>query len=297
MTCQQRHVVVTGAGSGIGLAAALTLVNGGQHVFAGVHSHGDEQTLTLAVPASAPGTLTPVLLDVTDDEQRRAAAELVGDHVGGGGLNGLVNNAGIGVAEPLELVSLDVLRHQLEVNVIGQLAVTQAFLPLLRQAQGRIVVIGSIGDRITMPFAGPLTASKRAVAAIADTLRQELAPWNVTVVLIEPASINTAAVDKLELDAKRVLAVFTPAERALYGAAYEQMTRAAVKLERAGSPPEVVAKLIGSVLLTSHPKPRYLIGKGARPLAVIAALAPTSLLDALRRRLLHLPAPGSATHH
>ena len=193
-----RHVVVTGASSGIGRATALRLVGAGDHVFAGVREPADGEALRRA---AVRGRLTPLLLDVTDAGQIAAAAATVDGHAGNAGLDGLVDNAGIGTAWPLELVPLDLFRRQLEVNLVGQLAVTQAFLPLLRRARGRLIVIGSIGDRITMPFAGPLTASKHAVASVADALRQELAPWGIRVVLIEPASIRTGAVGKLERDA------------------------------------------------------------------------------------------------
>ena len=191
MNCSRKHTLVTGASSGIGRATALRLAAGGQHVYAGVRTAADGQQLARS---AAGGELTPLILDVTDAGHIAAAVAAVNGHAGG--LDGLVNNAGIGMACPAELLPLGAFRRQLEVNVTGQLAVTQAFLPMLRRAHGRIVVISTIGVRFTPPFAGPLDATKAALAALADALRQELAPWRVKVVVIEPASINSSAAGK-----------------------------------------------------------------------------------------------------
>ena len=205
----------------------------------------------------------------------------------------MVDNAGIGVTSPTELVPLDALRLQFEVNVIGQVAVTQAFLPLLRQAKGRIVVIGSIGDRFTPPFGGPLAASKSAIASLADALRQELAPWGIHVVLLEPASIHTDAIDKLERDAQRTADEFPVDAADLYRDSYLGMVDAALARERRGSPPVVVADVVLKALTNSRPRARYLVGNDAQLLANLARFMPTRALDAMRRRVFHLPAPGS----
>ena len=188
--CARSHIVFSGTSSGIGRAAALGLAAAGHHVFAGVRQPGDAPV----PPAAGSGEITPLLLDVTDPAQIGAAAGAVAGHTGGAGLTGLVNNAGIGVFGPLEIIPVEQFRHQLEVNVTGQLAVSQALLPLLRRARGRIVLIGSIGTRFTPPFTGPVSASKSTIATMAEALWQELAPWDIRVVLIEPASIHTEAV-------------------------------------------------------------------------------------------------------
>lgn len=289
MTCTRPHVLITGASSGIGRATALRLSADGHHVFAGVRKPEDAESLQQA----ARGDLSPLLLDVTDEGALARSADLVSGHVGERGLDGLVNNAGIGAFWPLEIISLADLRRQLEVNVVGQLAVTQAFLPLLRVAQGRIVIIGSIGDRITMPFAGPVAASKSAVAAISDALRQELAPWAIAVILLEPASIHTNAVDKLERDMKRAVAGFGDEQLELYGATFPRAIQAGLARERQGSPPDVVADAVAHALSTRRPRAHYLVGKDARRLAAISSLLPVAVLDLLRRRLFRLPAPGS----
>jgi NAD(P)-dependent dehydrogenase (short-subunit alcohol dehydrogenase family) len=288
-SCRRSHVVVTGASSGIGRATALRLARAGDHVFAGVRRPGDAP----ATPAGGPGEITPLLLDVTDPAQIAAAADAVAGHTGQAGLDGLVNNAGIGVFGPLEIIPVDQFRRQLEVNVTGQLAVTQALLPPLRRARGRIVLIGSIGSRFTPPFTGPVSASKSAVATLAEALRQELAPWGIGVVLIEPASIHTEAVDKLARNAERLLREADPGARALYGDDYRRFVRIGLARERNGSPPEVVARAVARALTIPRPHARYLVGKDSLPMAALAAALPTPVLDALRRRIGHQPAPGS----
>ncbi len=288
MTCTQRHVVVTGASSGIGRATALRLADAGWHVYAGVRRPADGDSLR-----QAAAEVTPVLMDITDTDQIAEVMSSVAEHVGSSGLNALVDNAGIGVASPMEMVALESLRRQLEINVIGQVAVTQAFLPLLRQARGRVVFIGSIGDRFTPPFGGPLTASKAAIASIAEAFRQELAPWDIKVVVVKPASINSGAVDKLETDSAAVVEELGDRGRELYRDGYLSMVAVAAKQERNGSPPRVVADTVLTALTTRRPRASYLVGKHAHLLANVARFLSAPALDALRRRVFHLPAPGS----
>jgi NAD(P)-dependent dehydrogenase (short-subunit alcohol dehydrogenase family) len=286
MTCTHPHVLVTGASSGIGHATALRLAADGWHVFAGVRKPEDGEALR----AAAASEITPLLMDVTNTAQIKAAAEEVTEYVGANGLNALVDNAGIGATSPMELVSLDALRNLFEVNVFGQVAVTQAFVPLLRRARGRIVVIGSIGGRMTPPFGGPLAASKSAIASLADAFRQELAPWGIRVVLLEPASIHTAAVDKVQRDAVAATNSYSSDEAQLYRDSYLGMVEVAMAREANGSPPSVVGDLVAKVLTKSRPRARYVVGKDARLLANLTRFTPTLLSDALRRKLFHLPA-------
>jgi NAD(P)-dependent dehydrogenase (short-subunit alcohol dehydrogenase family) len=287
--CARPHVLVTGASSGIGRATALRLAAGGHHVYAGVRKQADGAALAQA----AAGELTPLLLDVTDAGQTAAAAKEIAQHVGDAGLAGLVNNAGIGVFGPLELIPIEQFRRQLDVNVTGQLAVTQAFLPLLRQARGRIVMIGSIGTRFTAPFIGPLAASKSTLATLTTVLRQELAPWDIRVVLVEPGSIRSEAVGKLDADARQVMSQASPAGQALYHDAFLNLVAFFSALHHKGSPPGEVAKTVQHALATARPRPCYLSGKNARRMALMAALLPPTAQDALRRRLAHQPARAS----
>jgi NAD(P)-dependent dehydrogenase (short-subunit alcohol dehydrogenase family) len=286
--CLRSHVVVTGASSGIGRATTVRLAAAGQHVFAGVRRTTDAPS----PPVGCSGEITPLLVDVTDAGQIGAAAEAVAGHTGTAGLDGLVNNAGIGVFGPLEIVPIEQFRRQLEVNVTGQLAVTQALLPQLRRARGRIVLIGSIGARFTPPFTGPLSASKSAIATMAEALRQELAPWGIGVVLLEPASIHTEAVDKLARNAERLLREADPRARTLYEDDFRRFVGIGLARERNGSPPRVVAEAVARALTVPRPHAHYLVGKDALPMAALAAL-PTPALDALRRRVAQQPAPGS----
>lgn len=285
--CNRKHVLVTGANSGIGRATVHALVDEGWHVFAGLH-HADH-----AGAAYDDNHVTSLTVDVTDESHLDDAARVVAEHVGERGLDALVDNAGIGVAGPLEFLPLARLRTQFEVNVLGQVAVTQQFLPLIRRATGRIVFISSIGDRMAMPFAGPLTGSKAALSMIAHSWRQELAPWGIGVTIIAPALVHTEAADKLERDAAETVKNLPEQGLRLYGSTFTKMVGRAVKQEKAGSPPAAVAKAVVRALTAERSPSRVPVGKGGRLLAVLALL-PASVQDALRRRLFQLPAPGSA---
>jgi NAD(P)-dependent dehydrogenase (short-subunit alcohol dehydrogenase family) len=292
MNCARKHTLVTGASSGIGRATALRLAAAGQHVYAGVRKEADADQLA---SAAAGGEVSPVLLDVTHAGQIADAAAVIGEHASAG-LEGLVNNAGYGLACPTELLPLAAFRRQLDVNVTGQLAVTQAVLPMLRRAAGRIVIVGTIGVRFSPPFAGALDASKAALTALADSLRQELAPWNIRVVLIEPATINSGAADKVSRDAEAALAAASPEGRALYQTTFTEMLKVMNRREGNGSPPEVAAATITRALTVGRPRAVYLTGKDSRRLALLSML-PASVLDATKRRVFGLPAPGSLATH
>jgi NAD(P)-dependent dehydrogenase (short-subunit alcohol dehydrogenase family) len=287
--CTRPHVLVTGASSGIGRATVLRLAARGCHVYAGVRKTADGAALERATA----GEITPLLLDVTDPAQIAAAALAIDEHAGASGLAGLVNNAGIGVFGPLELIGIEQFRRQLDVNVTGQLAVTQAVLPMLRRARGRVVMIGSIGTRFTPPFIGPLAASKSALATLSTALRQELAPFDIRVVLVEPGSIRSEAVGKLDADAQQVLSQVSSDGRALYQDAFLHLVGFFSALHHNGSPPDEVARTVERALTVLRPRASYLAGKNARRMALAAALLPAAAQDALRRRLTHQPARAS----
>ena len=283
MDCTRQHALVTGASTGMGRAIAGSLARRGFHVFAMVRRSEDGRALS----GEFPGQLTPLLMDVTERDQVSAGAQLVAEHVAQRGLDVLVNNAGVGVAWPLELVPLDKFRRQFEVNVDGQLAVTQAFLPLIRVARGRIIMIGSIADRLTPPFIGPLAATKHALLALTEALRLELAPWHIRVMLIEPGNIRTEAGGKFERDAAEALQEFSPEGRALYGTAFRAMTsRFGARHER-GSDPQVVADVVVKAIESPNPRARYLVGKDAH-LFALAAKLPPRVLDPLRQMVFGL---------
>ena len=267
-----RTVVVTGASSGIGEACALRLAAAGWRVYGGVRSTDARSSLR------ARG-VEPIELDVTSPEQIAAAADAVGAT-----LDGLVDNAGIAIAAPLELVPVDGLRRQLEVNVVGQVAVTQAFLPALRRARGRIVLMGSIGGRSALPFLGPYAASKHALEAIADSLRVELRPWGIAVSIVEPASIKTAIWTKGASRADEMRAQLPDDSQLLYETAIEKFRQVALARGPGGDPDDV-AKAVEHALTARRPKARYLVGRDAHIRAWVERL-PTRARDRLFARLL-----------
>src|SRR5271165_1477932 len=181
------NVLVTGASTGIGYASAKRLDALGWRVFAGVRNEADAARLRLALSERSE----PILLDVTDADQIERARATVAER-SGGRLAGLVNNAGVVFHGPVECLTLEALRRQLEVNVVGVVAVTQAFLPLVRAARGRVVVVGSISGCVAWPFNGIYAASKHAVRALVESLRMEQRGFGVRFSLIEPGAFATA---------------------------------------------------------------------------------------------------------
>jgi NAD(P)-dependent dehydrogenase (short-subunit alcohol dehydrogenase family) len=278
-------VLITGASTGIGAACAVYLATLGFRVFAGVRRLADAQ----ALGERTSGTLTPLLLDITNETSISRAASEVGAAVGAAGLYGLVNNAGVVVASPLEILPPGELRRQLEVNVVGQLAVTQAFLPLLRQARGRLVNIGSISGRSASPVLGPYAASKAALAALTHALRLELKPWGIHVSLIEPGAVATPIWEKSKT-AGEELARRAPAEGyTLYAGLIVAVQKAAGHAARRAIPAQIVAEVVAHALTTPKPKTRYVVGRDAKIQAVAAWLLPDRLRDRLLAKVLRLP--------
>lgn len=273
---KQPTVVVTGASKGIGRATALYLAARGWRVFAGVRKEADGE----ALKREAGWNLSPLLIDVGDEETVREATELVTAQTSA--LAGLVNNAGIAVAGPLEFLPLEAFREQLEVNVTGQLAVTQAFMPLLRRARGRVVMMSSIGGRISTPMQGPYHASKFALEALSDALRLELSPWGVRVVLVEPGTIATPIWETSLGRADGMMAAMPERARELYGEQYEATRQNALRTGRRGIPPERVAEVVEKALSVPKPQARYLVGRDAQIAARIAML-PAWVKDRLLR--------------
>ena len=276
----KRFVVVTGASKGIGRAITLYLAQQGFQVFAGVRNGTDGDAL---VTAGGTG-VTPLLIDVTDQAQVAAAAETVRLAVGDVGLAGLVNNAGVAVAAPLEFIPLEELRNQLEVNVIGQIGVAQALLPLLRIAKGRIINISSMGGRIAGPWLGPYHASKFALEALTDSLRQELAPWGIEVVSIEPGAIVTPIWETSLARARRLLDQLPAQAHELYDKPMAQRIAIAEKNASVGIPPERVAAVVATALTAPRPKTRYPVGPDARIAVNLIARLPDRWRDWLVAR-------------
>jgi NAD(P)-dependent dehydrogenase (short-subunit alcohol dehydrogenase family) len=278
------YVFITGTSTGIGFACAVMLDKQGFNVFAGVRKEEDAERLR----AAASNHLIPLLVDVTNQVSIVNAFEIVKNEVKDSGLAGLVNNAGIGIASPIEYFPPDDLRYLFEVNVFGQIFVTQTFLPLLRKAKGRIINIGSVGDRFSIPFGGGLCASKSAFASVNDALRLELSSWGIKVCLIEPASIFTPAVDKVKIDSEKRIKALSEEAAYLYASKFRQFTLRAIEREEHGSSADVVAKVILNALISKHPKTRYPVGKDSTIITTLAKWMPDKVLDMLRLRIFGL---------
>jgi len=260
MPTKTRSVLVTGASTGIGYDIARQLASRGWRVFAGVRRETDGRR----VQALAPGLIQPIQLDVTDAASISAARDSIEAAVGDAGIDGLVNNAGIVVAGPVETVPLDDWRRQFETNVFGLIGVTQAFLPLLRRSRGRVVMIGSISGKISYPLLGPYAASKYALEAVTDALRLELMPDGIFVTLIEPGPIKTPIWEKSRATSQRLAQGMAPDLTARYGPLREKLRVATEKSAAAGLEPVAVSIAVERALTVRHPRIRQVIGRNAR---------------------------------
>ncbi len=270
--------VITGASTGIGQACALHLDKKEWRVFAGVRKESDGT----ALKQRASDRLTTMYLDVANAESILLARQTVADAVGPTGLSGLVNNAGIPLGGPLEFLDTADVRRQLDVNVIGVIAVTQAFLPLLRRGKGRIVNMSSISGRIALPFLSPYAASKFALEAISDSLRVELRPWGISVSVVEPGDVATPVWDKSLAVIDDLLKKVPPQALELYGSVVEPIR---VMFKPHGIAPEQVAQIVAHALTARRPRTRYLVGQDAKALALLALL-PDRIRDwTIARRL------------
>ena len=275
-------VLVTGASKGLGEACTLRLARDGFRVYAGVRREEDGRRL---IGQGGDG-VAPVPLDVTDSAQIAAAAERISDETGERGLQALVNNAGVALAGPLEFLPIDELRRQLDVNVIGQIAVTQACLPLLRRARtssrgdhraGRIVFMSSVAGRSALPFMGAYAASKFALEAAADSLRIELRPFGLAVALVEPGVIATPIWKTSRDVADRNLARMPPEFDEYYGRAVNAL-RSRID-DIGGLAPEHVAEVVAHALMARRPHTRYVVGRDARLRIALQQVLPDRIRD------------------
>jgi NAD(P)-dependent dehydrogenase (short-subunit alcohol dehydrogenase family) len=249
-------VLITGASTGIGRACALHMDRLGWRVFAGVRAEADAASLR----EEGSERLTPVHLDVTDPPSVGEARRVVLQATAGDGLAGLVNNAGIPYGGPLEFLDLDEIRAAFEVNYFGVIAVTQAFIPLLRLRRGSIVNISSISGRVATPFLSPYSTSKFALEALSDALRVELHPWGIQVAVVEPGAINTPIWNKGIRIKNRLVEGARPEAIQLYGGALDAMGNA---IQPHGIGPEHVARAVAHALTAKHAKTRYPVGRDA----------------------------------
>lgn len=278
--------LITGASTGIGQATALRLAKAGWTVLAGVRDDDAVERLAAQAPA---GRVQPLILDVTDFQQIKEAAGRVSELGGGpasspGRLDALINNAGIGFGGPLELIHPDDLRKQFDVNVLGQISVTQALLPALRAAHGRIVFMSSVGGRVAMAFTAPYAASKHAIEAFGDALRVELATSNVQVALVEPGSVATPIWDKARETGDQLT---VPRElQKEYGHVPAAMDKTLQETAKRGVPADQVAQTIERALTARRMKSRYVVGRDARAMMIARRLLPDHVFDRVVRRAL-----------
>jgi NAD(P)-dependent dehydrogenase (short-subunit alcohol dehydrogenase family) len=277
-------VAITGTSTGIGRATALHLAREGFRVFAGVRRQEDADHLR----AEAPEAVTPIQLDVTDAASISQAAKEVERVVGAAGLAGLVNNAGIGFGGPLEYADLDEMRRGYEVNVFGVMAVTQAFLPLLRRAKGRIVNVSSGAGKASTPLLGPYCSSKFALEGLSDALRIELRGAGIAVVIIEPGFVDTPMQTKGKSDIERIQAASSDEARERYGAAMKKLEQNMERFGKNATAPETAAKVIHRALTRARPRARYPVGNDARLLVPLTRLLPDRAKDGIFGRLLGL---------
>ena len=266
-----RSVVVTGASTGIGRATVLELVSAGFHVFGTVRREEDAAGLRRQFPE----VVTPLIMDLLDEESVRDAGEVV---KAGGPLFGLVNNAGVALPGPLETIPLDVFRRQIEVNLTGQLLVTQVMLPALHRAaaetdDARIIMIGSIGGRLSAPMLGGYGAAKHGLVGLSTSLRAELAPFKIKVVLIEPGAIKTPIWNRGQAAGEEVQSR-SPESIARYAPQIEAGTKMGKRLAASGLDPSVPAKVILRALQSENPAPRQVVGREAKVIAAMVRVLP-----------------------
>ena len=263
-------VLVTGANRGIGLAITRHMSARGWEVYAAARSDSALRELE-----SLPG-VHPTRLDITDRESLSAlAAQLPAQ------LDGVVNNAGIIVNGPVEGLALEDLARQLDVNVTAQIGVTQAVLPKIRAAKGRIVFISSVSGLIATPGTGAYNASKFALEALADALRMELRPWDIRVSLVEPGPIRTDMWGQVLVEHDRMVAELTEEHRALYASHLAGTRRLLGRMQKMAADPKKVVNAVDHALTASRPKSRYLLDVASRVQKTVVSLTPTAINDAI----------------
>lgn len=274
----QRAVVVTGASTGIGRATVVELVGAGFHVFATVRREADAESLR----SQFPEAVTPLIMDLLDEDAVRAAGEVVN---AAGPLFGLVNNAGAALPGPLETIPIDVFRRQIEINLTAQLLVTQVMLPALHRSaemigDARIVMIGSIGGRLSGPVLGGYGAAKHGLVGLSSSLRAELAPFKIKVLLIEPGAIATPIWDRGRAAGDEVQSRDSETN-ARYADQIVAARKMAERLAQSGLDPSVPARVILDVLQSRNPPSRQVVGREAKVIAAMVRVLPFRALDRL----------------
>jgi NAD(P)-dependent dehydrogenase (short-subunit alcohol dehydrogenase family) len=265
-----KKILITGASTGIGKAIALSLDRQGWQVFAGVRNQKDKKNLQ----AKGSDHLQPVILDITKEAHIKKIVETVGSS-----LDGLINNAGIVCPGPLELMPIEDAKRQLDVNVISQISVTQAFLPAIRKAQGRIVFISSVSGMIVFPLLGMYAASKHALEAIGDGFRRELKKWDIKVSIIEPGSMKTPIWNKTLNRGNSQMKKLPKEKLELYEDEINSLLNGASEAEKKALDAKYVVDAVIDALEASKPKTRYIVGPIHKLKTIIARFLPDSFLD------------------
>lgn len=289
-TSHEELVLISGASTGMGAATARELAGRGYHVLAGVRRQADADVLR------APN-LEPVFLDITDPEQIEAVARRIADDPAGRPLRAVINNAGVAINAPVELLSMADWRRQFEVNFFGHVAVTKAVLPALHASSGRVVNISSIGGKVAMPTYGAYAGAKFALEAMSDALRRELAPHGVQVVVVEPGGVRTEMTGHGIARANETVAALTPVERGRYGGLLQAIINQATTFTESGLPAEAAGRIIADAATVRRPRLRYPIGRDAAVLTRLSGVLPDRLLDRILAANLrpHFPKDQPAT--
>jgi NAD(P)-dependent dehydrogenase (short-subunit alcohol dehydrogenase family) len=278
----QEFAIVTGASTGIGAATARELARRGFQVLAGVRRDRDADAIR------GPG-IEPLIIDITNQEHIRALATRVQEDPQGRAVRALVNNAGIGVNVPVEAYAIDEWRRLFEVNLFGHVAVTQALLPALIDGLGRVVNISSVGGKVAMATYGPYAATKFALEAVSDSLRRELAPLGVRVVVIEPGAVVTEMLGRASATAHEQASVMTPEQSKRYGGLVHAVATQAASAAKSGLPADAAAKVIAKAVTARKPRTRYTVGRDAAVITRLARILPDGILD-------HVIATGLRRH-
>ncbi len=278
----QPALLITGSSSGIGRACTLRMAQEGFYVYAGVRKEQDFQELKKL----GRDNIQPVYLDVTRQDDIEHVRKLIHQERNHRGLQGLVNNSGISIIGPIEILPVEKFREQFEVNFFGVISVTQAFIPLLRAGKGRIVNMGSIAGQSAMPYTGAYCASKFALRSMNDSLRIEMRPWKIPVSIIEPGAIQTSIWTRSKQNAEETLSHLDEENLSLYQKPLDVLRQSVNKIERNSLPSKKVVNAVYHALTAKKPKPRYTIGRDAK-LRYILEILPYWVRDRILFRYFH----------
>jgi NAD(P)-dependent dehydrogenase (short-subunit alcohol dehydrogenase family) len=286
----QEIAVITGASTGIGAATARELARRGFHVLAGVRRDQDADAIR------GPG-IEPLIIDITNPDHIRALVARVHGDPQGRAVRALVNNAAIGFNAPFEAVAIDEWRRLFEVNLFGHIAVTQALLPALIRSKGRVVNISSVGGKIAMATYGPYAGTKFALEAVSDSLRREIAPFGVQVVVVEPGAVRTEMAGRAIATAHELASTMTPEQSRRYGGLVHAVTAQSASHTKSGLPADAAAKVIAKAVTARKPRTRYTIGRDTALLTRLARILPDRTLDRVFAAALRPHFPRESKEH